>query len=658
MKSLARNSTFAIIAVALFSTGLIALLWNKEFQLLQTDRETVITQAIQRNSNLALALENYTIRTLQNADLVLQVVKAEFEKSRTISNYAALLNNPAFENKLFNGIAVLDAKGNLVSANVNFHPDTLVNFSEREFFQFHKTHTEDILFVNKPVISKSLAIGVIPVSRRIVAADGSFGGVVVLQIIPSTFTSFYEKAVVNEHDIVSLIAPDGITYARQTGTVPSYGENISKSPLFSHLKEKPVGSYFAKDAIRGIPTHFSYRKLNNYPIIATVGITEGDVLEDFYKRKKREITFTASISILIALFAALVCIGILHRRKYIRLLTENEEKYRLMFENSRDAIVLSTAAGEIIALNPSAYELFKIEPGEKLQSNFASLIHPGNIRTNTHSNGGVLNKEFLNGEIQFKTIDGTSFYGEVQSASYNSNNKSKVVVAVIRDTTERNRLQEELNSEKLNRQQLIMKQVIQAQERERTIIGGELHDNICQILTTIKIYLNLVIKNNERGKEFLPKSMDFLDMAILEIRNLSHTLSAPTLGKKSLVVSINDLLTDIGTHSGMNMHFKHSSHADEISMEQKLAIFRIVQEQVNNILKHAAASEVFISLEKEHNTTKLSITDNGKGFDPEVNSKGIGLNNIEARVKAFSGTFKITAAPGQGCSIEVSFPAE
>lgn len=655
MKSLARNSKFAIIAVLLFSTGLIALLWNKEFQLLQTDREAVITQAIHRNSNLALALENYTIRTLQNADLVLQVVKTEFEKSRSIRNYAALLNNPVVENKLFNGIAVLDAAGNLLSANVNFHPDTVTNFSEREFFQFHKTHAEDILFINKPVVSKSLAMGVIPVSRRIKNADGSFGGVVVLQILPSTFTSFYEKAVVNEHDIVSLIAPDGITYARQTGTVPSYGENISKSPLFSHLKEKPVGSYFAKDAIRSIPTYFSYRKLGNYPIIATVGITESDILEDFIKRKKREIAFTSSITILIALFSLLVCIGILHRRKYIRLLTENEEKYRLMFENSRDAIVLSTVEGDIIALNPSAYELFKIKPGEKLQSNFASLIHPGNIRT---SNNAVLSKEFLNGEIQFNGIDGSSFFGEVQSASYNSNNKSKVIVAVIRDTTERNRLQEELHNEKLNRQQLIMKQVIQAQERERTIIGGELHDNICQILTTIKIYLSLVIKNNERGKEFLPKSMDFLDMAILEIRNLSHTLSSPTLGKKSLVVSINDLVTDIGTHSGMNMHFNHSSNVDEISIEQKLAIFRIVQEQVNNILKHAAASEVFITLEKENAAAKLSIKDNGKGFDPNENSKGIGLNNIEARVKAFSGTFNIITAPGQGCSIEVTFPAE
>lgn len=656
MKSLASNTKFAILTAAFFSTGLITLLWTKEFQLLQTDRKAVIAQAMQRNNNLALALENYTIRTIQNADLVLQVVKTEFEKNRSIPNYQEVLKNPAVDNKLFKGVAVLNAKGDLVSSNVNFHPDTLTNFSTREFFQFHKTNAADVLFINKPVVSKSLAIAVIPLSRRIANADGSFGGVVVLQILPSTFTSFYEKAIVNEHDIVSLIAPDGITYARQTGSVPSYGENISKSPLFTYLKENTAGSYFAKDAIRGIPTYFSYRKLNNYPVIATVGITEEDILEGFTKRKKREIAFTAGISILILLFALVACMGILHRRKYIRLLTENEEKYRLMFENSRDAIVLSTAEGEIIAINPAAYGLFKLPPGEKITTNFISLIHTDNTQTTVSNN--IPGTEYLNGQIRFTDLKGGSFLGEIQSASYISNKKHKVIVSVIRDTTERNRLQEELNNEKHNRQQLIMKQVIQAQERERTIIGGELHDNVCQILSGIKIYLSLVIKDNERAKEFLPKSMDFLDMAILEIRNLSHTLSAPTLGKKSLVVSVNDLVTDISASSGIQIHFNYNAGAEEISIEQKLAIFRIVQEQVTNIVKHAAATEASISLLKENNFTKLTIKDNGKGFDPGEHNKGIGLNNIEARVKAFSGSFTIVSAAGKGCTLEAAFPEE
>ncbi|MFN8252914.1 MAG: PAS domain S-box protein [Ferruginibacter sp.] len=649
MKHLASNTGFAIFSVIIFSAGLIGLLWNKEIQLLNTDKAAAVEQVVQRNSNLALALENYTIRTIQNAELVLQVIKDEFEKSRSFSSFNSLLKKPAVDNRLFNGVAILDSSGDLVIANVQFNSDTIPNFSYREFFQYHKTHRDDILYINKPVISKSINVAVVPLSRRINNPDGSFGGVVVLQIRPSIFTSFYENAVVNAYDIVSLIAPDGITYARQTGGIPSYGENISKSPLFVHLRDSAVGSYFAKDAIRGIPTFFSYRKLSNYPIIATVGIREKDALADFDRRKKREIAFTASISILIVLFGILICFGILTRRKYYLRLQENEEKYRLMFENSRDAIVLADPMGNITAMNPAARELFKIAEAVKDPVNFAAFV-------NNNPGRNILNGSFLNGELSFVAGDGTAFSGEIQTATYNSGKKDTVIMAVIRDTTERKRLQEELSNEKNNRQQLIMKQVIQAQERERTIIGGELHDNVCQILTTVKIYMNLVIKNNERGKEFLPKSMEFLDMAILEIRNLSHTLSAPTLGKKSLVVSINDLVKEIGSHSGLHMIFNSSSDVDDISMEQKLAIFRIVQEQVNNILKHAQASEVSISLLKQNDFTNLVIKDNGKGFSPDENAKGIGLNNIEARVKAFSGAVQIISSPGNGCTVEVNFP--
>ncbi len=651
MKHLASNTKTAILTVAVFSAVLIALLWNKDFQLLQSDKDTAIEQAIQRNSNLALTLENYTIRTIQNAELVLQVIKTEFEKNRSYAGFQALLKNPVVDNRLFNGVAILDSTGGLVSSNVHFHPDTVVNFSTRDFFKFHRSHTEDVLFINKPVMSKSIAVAIIPFSRRINNADGSFGGVVVLQITPSTFTSFYEKAVTNPHDIVSLIAPDGITYARQTGNVPSYGEDISKSPLFTHLRQSPVGSYFAKDAIRGIPTFFSYRKLAGYPVIATVGSTEDDVLADFVKLKKREMLFTAGLSILIASFAVLLCLGILKRRKYFDLLQENEEKYRLMFENSRDAILLLDKNGDITALNPAAQELFKTgDAGSKPVNLSAFTVN----RDHTH----ILNNEFMGGEISFNAADGGTFYGEIQSAMYSSGKKDKVVMAVIRDTTERRRLQEELNEEKHNRQQLVMKQVIQAQERERTIIGGELHDNVCQILTTVKIYMNLVMKNSARSNEFLPKSMEFLDMAILEIRNLSHTLSAPTLGKKSLVVSINDLVSDMGVHSGISIIFNSSSSADEIPIEQKLAIFRIVQEQLNNILKHAQATEVNITLTKQQHVTSLTIKDNGKGFVPGEDKKGIGLNNIEARAKAFSGSVEIIASPGNGCTIQVNFPSE
>ncbi|MEP7230259.1 MAG: PAS domain S-box protein [Ginsengibacter sp.] len=644
----------AILIVVIFCFGLIGLLWNKELQQMDSDKEATISRAVQRNSNLALALENYTIRTIENADMALQLVRWEYEKNKTFSGYHDLFKGLSFDRSLLNAIGIVDVGGKIISSSYAYHSDTILNFADREYFTYHLNHSEDILYISKPTLSKSIGKTVITFSRRLNNKEGNFEGVVVLRILPSTFTSFYEGAVINPHDIVSLIAPDGITYARQTGPVSGYGEDISKSPLFNHLAQKPAGFYFAKDAIQGIPTYFSYRKLKQYPIIATVGTSENDVLEFYRQRERREIINSSIVSCLIVLFSSLVCIGILYRRRNLRALKVNEEKYRLIFENSRDAIILYGTDGEILALNPSAYHVFKIAPHEKDPLNFAELT----LQENT-SAGAIENTSppmELNGEHKFYCRDGSWFYGEVASSSYHNAKNNEVIVAVIRDTTERKKLEENLSIEKKTRQQMITKQVIQAQEREREAIGRELHDNVGQILSTVKLYLDIVTKNTDAGKQLLPKSVELLIGSIQEIRNLSHELSAPTLGTKSLVDSINDLLQNVNSSASLHVQFSHDEDADKIEMEQKLAIYRVVQEQLNNILKHAQATSAHISLEQTTGQIKLTIKDNGKGFDPHVNRSGIGLNNIEARAKAFSGYINIITAPEKGCTLEVYFP--
>ncbi len=648
------NVKTAIIIVVIFCCGLIALLWNKELQQMDSDKEATISRAIQRNSNLVLALENYTIRTIENADMVLQLVRWEYEKNKTFSGYHDLFKGSSFDRNLLNAIDIIDDGGKIISSSYAYHSDTILNFADREYFTYHLNYPADILYISKPAQSKAIGKTVITFSRRLNSKEGNFAGVVVLRILPSTFTSFYEGAVLNPHDIVSLIAPDGITYARQTGSVSGYGENISKSPLFTYLAQTPVGSYFAKDAVHGIPTYFSYRKLKQYPIIATVGTSENDVLEFYHQREQREIINSFIVSCLIILFSSLVCIGILYRRRNLRALKVNEEKYRLIFENSRDAIVLYGTDGKILALNPSAYNVFKIESHEKDPLNFAELTlhensNPGAIRNTSRP-------VELNGEHKFYCRDGSWFYGEVASSSYHNAKNSAVIVAVIRDTTERKKLEENLSIEKKTRQQMITKQVIQAQEREREAIGRELHDNVGQILSTVKLYLDIVTKNKDAGKELLPKSVDLLIGSIHEIRNLSHALSAPTLGTKSLVDSINDLLQNVNSSADIHVQFTHDEYVDKIEMEQKLAIYRVVQEQLNNILKHAQATSAYISLEQTEGQIKLTIKDNGRGFDSQVGRNGIGLNNIEARAKAFSGYVNIITAPEKGCILEVYFP--
>jgi len=91
-------------------------------------------------------------------------------------------------------------------------------------------------------------------------------------------------------------------------------------------------------------------------------------------------------------------------------------------------------------------------------------------------------------------------------------------------------------------------------------------------------------------------------------------------------------------------------------MSQKLAIYRILQEQLNNVMKHAEASKVWITLVQNETSTVLIVRDNGKGFDKSVNTNGMGLNNMISRAKIFGGTVEIDSSPGRGCTLHVDFP--
>ena len=188
-------------------------------------------------------------------------------------------------------------------------------------------------------------------------------------------------------------------------------------------------------------------------------------------------------------------------------------------------------------------------------------------------------------------------------------------------------------------------------------LGQELHDNINQILATSKLYLDVAIEENEPRIELLSKSRKNISMAIEEIRKLSKELITPTLNDLGLIQSIRELIRSIQTVKKMKIRL-HITGLEEHAMlpEQKITIYRIIQEQLNNILKHAQASSVLIELNRttdKNGQIVLQVRDDGRGFDPRMRSKGVGLSNILSRAELYNGRVEIDSAPGRGCRLEV-----
>jgi signal transduction histidine kinase len=140
----------------------------------------------------------------------------------------------------------------------------------------------------------------------------------------------------------------------------------------------------------------------------------------------------------------------------------------------------------------------------------------------------------------------------------------------------------------------------------------------------------------------------------LEIRKLSRSLILPGLKGQHLVESMRELVHDTRIASSLEIRFHHVG-VDEtiITDDQKIAIYRIAQEQLNNILKHAEASAVEIMLEVDDDEILLNITDDGKGFDAAGERHGVGIMNMTSRAGLYNGTVEIETAPGIGCSLKV-----
>ena len=238
------------------------------------------------------------------------------------------------------------------------------------------------------------------------------------------------------------------------------------------------------------------------------------------------------------------------------------------------------------------------------------------------------------------------------------NNQVKHVVHSVTNITERKKLEQKQISEKISHQRQLTQATLDGQEAERKEIGKELHDNIGQQLTTIKLFLDLASSTaDDNTHEMLSLALKGVGDVINEVRAMSRALVPSTLQDLGLIESINELVESISRTQVLSISFDHEGFDEELLPDnQKLTLFRIVQEQLNNIVKHAGAGNVSIRLSRKLREVVLDIKDDGKGFDPKKVKKGLGFINISNRAELFGGKNQVVSSPGKGCLLKVRFP--
>jgi signal transduction histidine kinase len=214
------------------------------------------------------------------------------------------------------------------------------------------------------------------------------------------------------------------------------------------------------------------------------------------------------------------------------------------------------------------------------------------------------------------------------------------------------KFQQERDEMKNRFEQTILKSQLEIQEQTFSHISREIHDNIGQVLSLVR--LNMSSFSDIADQEKLEHTDDLLGKAIKDLRDLSHSLQTNRIQDIGIVESIRQLLGNLQKSGRYQTDLQIVENFTGIDKNTDLIMFRMVQEIINNIMKHAKADHISVDIEGNENEAKLTITDNGIGFDMEkfkTAGPGIGLQNIFNRAKMINATVDIKSEPGNGTAI-------
>ena len=343
----------------------------------------------------------------------------------------------------------------------------------------------------------------------------------------------------------------------------------------------------------------------------------------------------------------------------------SNERYLLATMATNDAIWDVDMDAKVIYWAEGFHTLFGYQAGSFKESErtWENAVHPQDlekVETSIQSFIASKSHKIWQEEYRFKRADGR-FVLVVDRGFLIFDQMGRVtrMVGSMQDITEKRELENRLIKQEVNRHKFVSQAVVDAQEKERSEIGKELHDNVNQILSTAKLYLEVARNHEEEREKLLGLSAQYISVAINEIRSISKSLVPTSIGDIGLIESIQDLMESVKLTKAIKIHFNYDKTVDQILTEQqKLMLYRIIQEQLNNVLKHAKAENFTIEMMYEDSKLQVIMTDDGIGFDPELikHKKGVGLFNINSRVELFHGKADIFSSPGAGCSIMIQIP--
>jgi PAS domain S-box-containing protein len=353
-------------------------------------------------------------------------------------------------------------------------------------------------------------------------------------------------------------------------------------------------------------------------------------------------------------------LDITRQKQALDALAESEEKYRQLFENDSDAVMIfDSETQKFEDANPAALKLFGYTKDEFFNLTVEDIS--AEIDKTRQAVKDVISDDSEAMHVPLRYFcckDGSTFPGEISAGKFISAGRRKIIGAV-RDISDRIQAEEKIR--------VLTREQIKVQEEERNRIARYLHDHVAQDLSTLKISIETLFDGPDKltpgKKQKLSEISRILQESISSVRDLSYDLRPAGMEQLGLIKTVYQLCEDFSQNNKVPVDF-FSAGIDVLTLDFETAIniYRLIQEGLNNIRKHAGAGRVIIRLVASSPNIILRIEDDGRGFDvasrvsTALKEKRMGLSSMEERVSLLGGRMDIKSRVGQGTRILIEIP--
>ncbi|MFC2059615.1 PAS domain S-box protein [Chloroflexota bacterium] len=350
------------------------------------------------------------------------------------------------------------------------------------------------------------------------------------------------------------------------------------------------------------------------------------------------------------------------RERVEEALRVSENRYRNLFDSANDGMLVHDLEGNIIMANSAMAQLTGYTIDELMKMNISQFLLQASFETSIERQKRQLEDKSeartQRYELQMIRKDGIEQTIEVVASLLSSGERPPIIQAIARDITEQNRARENLRA--------YASRAILAQEEERKRVARELHDETAQALASLGMDLDSLAKASVRSSskvsESLKKLRDRANDILLGVRCLSQALRPPMLEEFGLLATLQELANDLADNNGINVQFDVRGTTRRLLPDIELAMFRIVQEALTNIGRHAQATQGRLEVEFSTEKVKVRISDNGQGFElpPVIDefaySGKLGLTGMRERAKLIDGTLTIWSDLEKGTILVLEVP--